>query len=567
MARRIRSPKQAGLFDPPSNTTPPRRKNDASNTKADDHLTVSQVTTMVSHAIEAGLPAKLHVVGQISNITRSQRGHLYLTLKDDRASLDCVLWAGNANRIQFNVEDGLEVVASGNISVYPPRGSYQLVADKLTPYGVGAMELAFRQLKEKLEAQGLFDPQRKRSIPPYPLHIAVVTSPTGAAVQDILRTLDRRWPVGRILIVPTVVQGELAPGSIADALDRMNQYARTAGTIDVCILARGGGSLEDLWAFNTEPVALAIARSNVPIISGVGHEVDVTIADLIADLRAATPTGAAEMVAPDLADLVENFRAQGRTLYRQAAAAAAIGRQRLDRIEMSPIFSIPQRRLTGLHADMSSLVRRLTLAIQSLAKQQRSRLDRSTAARIFTHPHQLCRQWRDTLTTTENRLRTAASARLNSLDKRLTRHELVLARIQPAGYLQYQQRHLHSIADDLTEASQRRTDRAARDLQQLTGRLIRISPGTIIKPPGKLVDTAGRRMHTGMRHAMQMRRTRLDALARRLESVGYRQTLRRGYAVARTSDTNALISTVTQVKSGKIVQIEVSDGTFDSKVL
>ena len=236
----------------------------------------------------------LWVRGEISNFSQPRSGHLYFTLKDSEAQIRCVMWKNSALRLRFSPADGMQVEGHGAMSIYPAQGQVQLYLDALRPAGEGALYQEFLRLKARLEAEGLFDPEHKRPLPSLPRHIGVVTSPTGAALQDILQTLSRRLPILRVTIAPTPVQGAEAPPGIVAALRHLNQLE----DLDLIILARGGGSIEDLWAFNDESVARAIYNSRVPVISGVGHETDFTIADFVADMRAPTPTGAAELATP-----------------------------------------------------------------------------------------------------------------------------------------------------------------------------------------------------------------------------------------------------------------------------
>jgi exodeoxyribonuclease VII large subunit len=257
-----------------------------------DHVyTVSQVTEIVKTALEVALP-QVWVEGEISGYKKAASGHLFFSLKDDKSVIKAVMWQSTARKIVFDLKDGLQVVCRGKVSVYEPRGDYQLYVDVVEPKGKGALQMAFEQLKEKLKAEGLFDEKRKRKLPLRPKTIGIVTSPTGAAIRDILRILERRYARLRVVIYPARVQGEGAAAEIVEGIDALG--ARPG--IDVLIVGRGGGSIEDLWAFNEEPVARAIARSPVPVISAVGHEVDFTIADFVADVRASTPSAAAEMV-------------------------------------------------------------------------------------------------------------------------------------------------------------------------------------------------------------------------------------------------------------------------------
>ncbi len=259
--------------------------------KRDIVYTVSQVTELVTAALEVAFPM-LWVEGEISGYTKAASGHVYFSLKDEKSVLKAVLWRSEAAKILFEMKPGLKVVCKGRITVYAARGDYQLQVDLVEPKGKGALQLAFEQLKEKLKAEGLFDLERKKKLPLRPQMIGIVTSPTGAAIRDILRTLERRRAKLHILIYPAKVQGEGAAQEIASGID----FLGTVPGIDVIIAGRGGGSLEDLWAFNEEAVARAIFRSPKPVISAVGHEIDFTIADFVADVRASTPTAAAEMV-------------------------------------------------------------------------------------------------------------------------------------------------------------------------------------------------------------------------------------------------------------------------------
>lgn len=257
----------------------------------------------------------VYVVGEISNLHEARSGHVYFTLKDEAGQIRAALFRGNASRVRFELEEGLEVVAGADVSIYPARGDLQLIVRTLEPRGVGALQLAFEQLRKRLEAAGFFDEDRKRPLPRFPTRVGVVTSPTSAAVRDVLKVAARRFAATPILISPTLVQGDEAPDQIAAAIERVARVP----DVDVVLVVRGGGSLEDLWAFNSEVVAKAIVASPVPVISGVGHETDVTIADLVADMRAPTPSAAIMQALPDRDALAMLVR---RDVGRLAAAMA-----------------------------------------------------------------------------------------------------------------------------------------------------------------------------------------------------------------------------------------------------
>jgi len=305
------------LFDPAAPVPSPQSRRQV--------LTVSELNAIARNALESTFPG-VWVEGEISNFKRAPSGHLYFTLKDSAAQIGAVLFRSQAAALRFRVEDGLKVQAFGRVSLYEARGTYQIVVDRLEPAGLGALQLAFEQLKTRLQSEGLFDPARKRPLPALPRRIGIVASPGGAALRDILRVLERRFASLDVVIAPSRVQGEGAAGEIVEAIRRLNQ----AGGIDLLVLARGGGSIEDLWAFNEEIVARAIVASEVPVVSAVGHEVDVTIADLVADLRAPTPSAAAEMIVRSRAEFLETIGALRRRLGGAALLAVTRRRHRLE---------------------------------------------------------------------------------------------------------------------------------------------------------------------------------------------------------------------------------------------
>lgn len=260
-------------------------------------LTVSQVNFFLKSLIEGdGRLTDIFISGEVSNFTDHYKsGHMYFSLKDERSVIKAVMFAASARRLRFRPQNGMKVIIRGRVSVYEPSGQYQLYAEDMQPDGLGALSLAYEQLKARLAQEGLFDQERKRPLPPYPERIGVVTSPNGAAVRDILQVTARRWPLAEIVFCPVLVQGEGAPAQLTEAVRALNR----AGACDVIILGRGGGSLEDLWAFNDEGLARAVAQSVIPVVSAVGHETDFTICDFVADLRAPTPSAAAELCTPD----------------------------------------------------------------------------------------------------------------------------------------------------------------------------------------------------------------------------------------------------------------------------
>jgi len=299
-------------------------------------LTVSQLTREIKDLLENQFPA-VNLQGEISNCKRASSGHVYLSLKDEHAQISAVIWKNTASRLKFELQDGLEVIAAGRVEVYQPRGSMQVIIEQLIPQGMGELELAFRQLCEKLEKEGLFDDERKKPLPEYPRKIALITSPTSAAVRDLLQVIARRWKAVDLLVLPVAVQGDDAPRQIVEAF---RQVERIPG-VDVVVTGRGGGSLEDLWAFNTEIVARAIVACSLPTISAVGHEVDVSISDLVADRRALTPSEAAEFVVPDKREVAAVLQGLSARMNKSLFGRAERARMLLETLSSRRVFSHP----------------------------------------------------------------------------------------------------------------------------------------------------------------------------------------------------------------------------------
>ena len=289
-------------------------------------ITVSELNRYLRQLLESDdVLQEVWVIGEVSNLSRPSSGHLYFTLKDSSAAIRCVMWRSSVQRLRFNLRDGMAVEVNGSIRYYEAGGQVQIEASLIRPAGEGALYQEFLRLKARLEAEGLFDPERKRPIPGFPHRIGIVTSPSGAALQDMLNTIRRRFPLVEVILSPTPVQGIEAPPAIVTAIERLNRSVEP----DVILVARGGGSLEDLWAFNDERVARAIVGSKAPVISGVGHETDFTIADFAADLRAPTPTAAAELATPDQADLRAALSEELSNLGKALGAVVADQRWRL----------------------------------------------------------------------------------------------------------------------------------------------------------------------------------------------------------------------------------------------
>ncbi len=332
-------------------------------------FTVSEITRGIRTSLEHKF-SNIGVLGEISNVRKPSSGHVYLTLKDKNSQLQAVVFRNTASRIKFELKDGMEVVSFGSVTVYEPRGQYQLIINKIEPKGIGALQLAFQQLKEKLEKEGLFDHAHKKSIPFIPKKIGIVTSPTGAAIKDILNIIDRRFANVEILIYPVKVQGEGAAQEIAKAITELNNYS----DIDVIISGRGGGSLEDLWAFNEEIVARSIYNSKIPVISAVGHEIDLTIADLVADIRALTPSEAGELVVPRKDLLIEKTEKFKTRLLQSLTGKLRLSKEKLDRIANSYVIRQPFDKFNRWQQRLDDFMQRLNLNITHALNTEREKL-------------------------------------------------------------------------------------------------------------------------------------------------------------------------------------------------
>ena len=343
--------------------------------------TVSELTLGLKTALEEAFPA-VWVEGEISNLRTPGSGHSYFTLKDEGAQMSAVLFRGRGRRVRFDLEDGMQVLVFGGLDVYAARGQYQLVVEMMEPKGLGALQLAFEQLKRKLEAEGLFDDGRKRKLPVYPRVIGIVTSPTGAAIRDMLNIIGRRFGDLRILIAPVRVQGDGAPAEIVQALVNLQEMAE----LDVIVVGRGGGSIEDLWAFNDETVARAIVACRVPVISAVGHETDFTIADFVADLRAPTPSGAAELVVREKLAVIERLVDLYARLKQAVTADVTAQRERLQFLARRRVLTDPARALRDLYRRLDDLQGRLRLGLRAGQRQIRHRLALLTQALSARNP-------------------------------------------------------------------------------------------------------------------------------------------------------------------------------------
>lgn len=358
-------------------------------------LSITQINEYIRSRMDADpMLSEVAVRGEISNYKLYPSGHHYFTLKDEGGALKCVMFKGNAFRLRFRPENGMKVIAVGNISVFPRDGAYQLYCKSMAMDGIGDLHAAFEQLKKKLAAQGLFDPEHKKALPKYPQTIGIITSAAGAAIHDMLRILKKRYPLSRVLLLPVRVQGAEAPPEIAAAI----QYANIHRLADLLIVGRGGGSIEDLWAFNDERVAYAIYGSEIPVISAVGHEPDVTISDYVADLRAATPSNAAELAVPDQDALRQGLDAMSGAMLTALSRQVKGERQRLLTLSASPALQSPVAYLNQRRQGLQLLSNRL-IAVQTQNVERKNRhcvqlaakLDAMSPLKVFTRGYSMTR--------------------------------------------------------------------------------------------------------------------------------------------------------------------------------
>lgn len=397
-------------------------------------LTIGELTRAIKGALEEGF-GRVWVTGEVSNLSRPSSGHVYLTLKDANAQLRAVVWRSTGLRLRFEPRDGMEVFACGRLSVYAPRGEYQLAIEQLQPKGIGERELALRQLREKLSKLGYFAAERKKRLPAFPRRVALVTSPSGAAVRDMLEILGRRWPAAQVVVCPVRVQGDGAAQDIAGAIDTLNRL-RVGKSLptDVMIIGRGGGSLEDLWAFNDERVARAIFASRIPVVSAVGHEIDVTIADLVADRRALTPSEAAELVVPhrlEQQDIVNGYRAR---INKLMGHRLDLARRRLDDLANRRVFRLPLERIRDLERRLDDWSCRVQRSAQLRLARERERVEVAAARLESLSPlNVLARGYSLTRTGTEREVvRSPEQVRRGDLLETRVQHGRILSRVEEA---------------------------------------------------------------------------------------------------------------------------------------
>lgn len=392
-------------------------------------LTVSQLNRQVKQLLETQYPA-IPVQGEISTLSRPASGHIYFTLKDSHGQLRCAMFKGSLARNQYRPKQGDEVVAYGRLSLYEGRGDYQLIVNQMQPVGEGALQAAFFQLKERLGAEGLFAPEAKQPMPADIRTVGIVTSATGAALHDILTVLKRRFPAIRVILYPTQVQGNEAAATIVKAIESANRR----NEVDVLIVGRGGGSLEDLWCFNTEPVARAIFQSELPIISAVGHEVDVSISDFVADQRAATPSQAAELISPDQFDLMQRFDAAEQRLITAMRQSTAQRRAQLTHLRQR--LRNPAETVRQWHQQLDALSRRLNRSLALNLRTPQDHIQQLVRRLELSSPQRRLKQDRQHIDQTQKRLHKAYLSLVGTYRHRFQQQVATLNVLSPLATLE-----------------------------------------------------------------------------------------------------------------------------------
>lgn len=397
--------------------------------------TVSEINSLIKGVLVDTLPGKLIIKGEISNWKHHSSGHCYFSLKDENAVLNCVMWSSDFRLVKFKPADGIAVFASGFIDVYELQGKYQLYVEKLEPAGVGALQLAFEQMVKRLAAEGLFDEAHKKALPPYPQRIGILTSESGAAIGDIVHSITTRWPCVRLFLYPVPVQGEGAAEQIAEAIRDVNRRIREL-KFDLLIVGRGGGSLEDLWAFNEEVLARAIYNSRIPIISAVGHEYDTTIADLVADKRAATPTKAGVVAVPDIKEMMEQLNYFENRIVSETKWKIQSCGEDLRNILASSVFKRPMLLVQNSQQQVDELGSRMGQFLKSKLLISQKRLHEVYDKVIRIEPQRFLGKLSVELNTIQNRTNTAMQMVLNKRRMQITAQENRLAGLNPKSVLQ-----------------------------------------------------------------------------------------------------------------------------------
>ena len=482
--------------------------------------TVSQVNSLIKEILENNLPSRLTITGEITNWSIARSGHAYFDLKDENALLPSVCWKSKLGKIKFEPENGLAVIAKGHIEVYSPHGKYQFYADSMQPAGVGALQLAFEQMIKRLREQGLFDDAHKKPLPTYPERIGILTSESGAAVHDIQDSIHNRWPPAKLFLYPVPVQGEGAAEEIAAAIRDVNRRNKNL-KLDILIVGRGGGSLEDLWAFNEEVLARAIFDSKIPIISAVGHEIDTTIADLVADARASTPTKAGVVAVPDMQEVLEKMANLRERLKSQLKFLVRSSQQQSD-----------------------ELCIRLESSVKHLLADTRNTLYAIVEQIRQIEPHRLLARKSLDLNNLQNQAKAALKAIINN------------SKMQLMGV---EKRLPETMKEMLIERQRRLTVNFEK--------VVRIKPHQVIGRRMVELSNLRNRANVGVCVILNKQRMRLTGAKNRLAGLNPRAVLKRGYSITTNKKTGLLVKCLKDVQIGELLNTELADENYiESKV-
>ncbi len=502
--------------------------------------TVSEINSYINKKLKMDSNLKnILIQGEISNYKTYPSGHSYFTLKDENSQISAIMYKNNKDRfLKFTPKDGDKVIIKGSVEVYEKNGKYQLYATRITEDGVGNLHVAFEQLKRNLNKKGLFKDSHKKAIPKYPKKIGVVTAQNGAAVRDIITTIKRRYPVCEILIFSTLVQGDQAASQIVKQIENAEKFE-----LDTLIVGRGGGSIEDLWPFNEEKVAYAIYNCRIPVISAVGHEIDYTIADFVADKRAPTPTAAAELAVPELDKVKENVNLLKQRLNKKMEDKIKYNKTKLDHIFQKNIFKNPDSiyNIKGMHMD--SLINRLNFASKTIVTKNQHKLIQLERSPIFKNPESIYNTKGIQIDSLINRLNFASKTIVEKNKNKLMQIEKSSILKNPESMYKLKEMQLESLVNKLNFT-------ANNIITENRNKLFKLENSHILKNPNEITKNK--------RNACLKNINKLEVLNPLL-------TLKRGYSIAKTDEN--IISSVNDVKAGDKVDIELKDGTINTKVI
>jgi exodeoxyribonuclease VII large subunit len=505
--------------------------------------TVSQVSSLIKEVLENNLPGRLTVTGELTDWKLHHSGHCYFSLKDEGSQLPCVMWKSSFSKVKFEPENGLAVLATGHIDVYSPQGKYQFYVERMQPAGVGALQLAFEQMVKRLEAEGLFDESHKKPLPAYPQRIGIVTSESGAAVHDITDSIHNRWPCTRLFLYPVAVQGEGAAQEIAAGLRNINDRNRQL-KLDILIVGRGGGSLEDLWAFNEEVLVRAIFDSKIPVISAVGHEVDTTIADLVADARASTPTKAGVTAVPDMQEVLAHLAAIESRLQVEATARLRLARQNLETVLASAVFRSPLLPIHNREQQLDHFSSRLGDLIRDLLTEVRATLHASYEQIVKIEPHRLLGK---------------KTVDLNGLCDRMN--------VGVGTVFDDRQMQLANVENRLAQMMNKLVVERQRRLSASYEQVVRIKPHQLIGQRMVELSSLRNQVNVRMSAILNRERMRLASAENRLAGLNPRMVLQRGYSITSVKQTGRLVRKSDEVQIGDLLTTELAgENLIESKV-